>query len=193
MKEGGALPLPFDPRVVAARALTVLRLLAIAPFVAALVAAHAGSGAARIALALVFVAVVASDWMDGRLARAAGAATPLWGVADVGADAAFNVGALGAAAALGIIGPRAALGVALLAGAYLARVLAIRGAPPRPAYDALGHAAGVSFYVLSGLVVGHLAVGIPALGPLRVAADGVFAYTLLVLGVRALCGGKRSA
>lgn len=193
MKDGGAPPLALDPRGVAARVLTVLRVLAIGPFVALLVAAHAGSVGARVALAVAFAAVAASDWIDGRLARAAGSATPLWGLADVSADAAFNAGALGAAAALGLIGPQAAFGVVLLAGVYLARAPALRGGPRRAAHDPLGHAAGVSFYALSGLVAGHVAVGIPALGALALAADAVFAYTLLVLLVRAVCAGKSSA
>src|SRR5262245_1353247 len=103
-----------------ARGLTLGRLALVGPFVWLLtvVARDPGGPAAKI-LVVCYLGAIASDWLDGRLARAAGAADSRWGVVDVVADVTFNLGSLACAAALGLIGVWVPLGVAVLGGRYL--------------------------------------------------------------------------
>ncbi len=138
-----------------------------------------------------FAAIALSDWADGRLARTAGRASSGWGIVDVAADVAFNAAALGAAAWHGLIGPAVAVGVLILGGVYF---VGVRGEPAagRPR-DRLGHAAGVGFYVLVGVVVAHVAIGLPGPRVVALLADALAGYVVVVLGVRVGCGGNRSA
>jgi len=167
---------------VAARTLTVARAVAIVPFIGLLLAAaRGGSLATRCALVLCYGGVALSDFMDGKLARRAGAANPWWARADVGADILFNFSSLAAAAWLGLIGPWVAAGMALLGGRFLRRILR-DPAPARPelSEDRLGKLAGVLYYGLVGSISAEVASG-GLFGPFALAraGDAVFLYTLV--------------
>lgn len=129
----------------AARALTLFRFVAIAPYVAWL------EPGAPPALAAFYVAVAASDFVDGRLARRANATSAAWGRADAAADIAFNTAALAAAAAGGFIGPWAPLAVAILGTGFLVRQRTA-SLETGETGDLPGKLAGVFFYALVGIV-----------------------------------------
>ncbi len=163
-----------------ARALTLFRFVAIVPFVWLLEeSVQAGGGSPW--LAILYVAVALSDWLDGRLARRANASSARWGRLDAAADITFNGSALAAAAALGVIAPWAAIAVCVMgAGFLLRKTLPEGGMEDRP-----GKLAGVLFYALVGLVAAEAtAPGI--LGPTVVwaAGDAVAVYAAGVLAVR---------
>ena len=163
-----------------ARALTLFRFVAIAPFVWLLNEAVLGGGGPPW-LALLYVAVALSDWVDGRMARRANASSARWGRLDAAADIAFNAVALAAAAVLGVIGPWAAIAVSVLGAGFLTR----RTPPRGEVEDRPGKLAGVLFYGLVGLVaVEATSPGI--LGPMAVwvAGDAAALYAAGVLGVR---------
>jgi phosphatidylglycerophosphate synthase len=159
----------------------LLRLLAVLPFVWLFVAAaeSADPGTAA-ALAGVYVAVALSDLIDGKLARLAGTAGPGWGRMDVAADMTFNLASLACAAGLGRIGFWVPASVALLGGRFLLRLLGM-GRLAAIAYDRLGNLAGVLYYLLVGLIVFDMWLGIPGGWLVARAADGVFLYTIYAL------------
>jgi len=169
---------------IAARSLTLARVVAVVPFLGLLVdVAHDGSLAARSVLALLYGFVVLSDFMDGRIARRAGAASAFWARADVGADMFFNLSGLAAAARLGLIGPWVAAGMALLAGRFVLRIS--RGSAQKRAElpeDRVGKLAGVLFYVLVGWITAEVTSG-GLLGRFALArgGDAVFLYALVAL------------
>jgi phosphatidylglycerophosphate synthase len=154
-----------------ARALTLFRLLAVVPFAWLLAA---GGGAS---LAPFFVAVALSDWLDGKLARTAGAANARWGKIDAAADVAFNCAALSAAARLGLVGVWVPSAIAALGGRFLLRSLA----KEQIHYDGAGNLAGVLYYVLVGVVVAHVAIGVPSAWLVARAGDAVSLYTVFAL------------
>jgi phosphatidylglycerophosphate synthase len=169
-----------------ARSLTVLRLLAVAPFVWLFVAAAESADArAAAALAGFYVAVALSDLIDGKLARLAGAASPRWGRMDVAADMTFNLASLTCAAALGRIGFWVPASVALLGGRFLLRLLGTRRSAAI-AYDRAGNLAGVLYYLLVGAIVFDQWLGIPGGWLVARAADGVFLYTVYALSAGSL-------
>jgi phosphatidylglycerophosphate synthase len=176
---------------VLARALTVARFVAILPFVALLNEA-AASGAGSPALAALWVAVAISDWSDGRIARRANAATPLWGRLDAAADISFNASTLAAAAWLEWISPWAPLAVVVMGLGFLAR-----RSPPHPEAslptspqggevgDRPGKLAGVLFYALVGMVAAEgAAPGILGAAFVRFAGDVVAVYAAGVVSAR---------
>jgi phosphatidylglycerophosphate synthase len=181
----------------AARALTLSRLVALPLFLWLIATAHA-TGAHRLALVALYGALAASDALDGRLARAAGAASARWGLVDVAADVVFNAASLGVAAALGLVGAWVPAGVVVLGGRFLLRAGragaarppadCAEAAGPRAVEDRAGKVAGVLYYVLVGLVVAEIAVGVPPPAVVRRLGDAVFLYTLGVLAARR---GKR--
>jgi phosphatidylglycerophosphate synthase len=179
----------------AARLLTVLRFVALAPFLWALAAVAADpSPASRLGLVALYAAVVSSDFLDGMLARAAGAANRRWGAFDVLADVTFNCASLACAAWLGRIGPWVPAGTALLAARYLwqasrAPADALGESLPR---DRAGNLAGVAYYLLVGLVVCDVSVGMPGARWVKRCGDAVFACTALLL-LRGAVGAPTSS
>ena len=176
-----------------ARLLTVFRFVALPGFLW-MMAAAAGGRSSGAPLVVLYLAVALSDFFDGRLARAAGAAEPRWAILDVAADVTFNLASLACAAWLGLVGLWVPAGVAVLAGRFVARNLTL----PAPSGDTLaedraGKLAGVIYYALVGIVVGELAAGVPGRRAVSLAGDLTFLYTLLVLGTSLRRPPKSSA
>ena len=139
-----------------ANALTALRLAAVPPMV---VAVLAGSSAAACAL---FALAVATDLLDGRVARRFGEATPLGGLLDHCADATFVAAGLGALALRGDV--PAPLPV-LVAAAFVQYVLDSRAlAGRRLRASGLGRVNGVAYFVLLGIPLLRDALGLGAPG-----------------------------
>jgi len=137
-----------------ANALTALRLAAVPPLVVAILA---GSAAAACAL---FALAVATDLLDGRVARRFGEATPLGGLLDHCADATFVAAGLGALAFRGDVPAPLPL---LVAAAFLQYVLDSRAlAGRRLRASGLGRANGVAYFVLLGIPLVRDALGLPA-------------------------------
>jgi phosphatidylglycerophosphate synthase len=170
-----------------ANALTALRLLA-APALAAAV----GAGAPGIALAL-FVFAVATDLLDGRVARRFGESSPLGGFLDHLCDATFVATGLAAFARRGEL---PALLPWLVALAFLQYTLDSRalaaargeagGAPPLRA-SALGRWNGIAYFALLGIPVVRdgLALGWPSAGAVYAAGVLLVASTLVSMADRA--------
>lgn len=167
-----------------ARGLTLARILAIPPFVWALLRIDsAPDGQWRILLIAAYLYAILSDLIDGPLARRANAKSYFWGQVDAFSDVAFNAAALAAAAWAGRIGPWAALGVSALGAQFLLRCMRGAGSTDESLpEDAAGKWAGVFFYALVGVVVceaglswAWLAPILPWLGRL------VFLYALYLL------------
>jgi len=169
---------------VAARGLTLGRLASIPLFLFLLVQTHhAGPQYWRVSLLLLYVGIALSDFLDGRLARKAGASSHVWGQIDAAADIAFTSLSLVVASWLGCVGPWVPLGVAVLGGRFLLRNL---GRQPlragRLVEDRAGKAAGVIYYLLVGAVALELSVvGEGGRWYLARAGDAVFLYTLFLL------------
>lgn len=171
----------------AARALTLLRFATIAPFAWLLgyLAENPNPllGATLVAL---YLAVVASDFIDGRLARAAGGASVVWGRVDVLADVTFNVASLAVAAAAGVVRAWLPATVALLGARYLF-VCFTAGARADLPVDTPGKVAGVLFYAMVGVAVAQVTQAIP--GALLTSALGdalaVYGAWLFVRGLGA--------
>lgn len=168
----------------AARLLTALRFVALPPFLWTLAAVAADpSRASGVALVALYAGVASSDFLDGVLARVAHAANQRWGALDVLADVTFNCASLACAAWLGRIGPWVPAGVALLAARYLWKVSrtpadGLRESLPR---DRAGNLAGVAYYLLVGLVVCDVSVGVPGARWVERCGDAVFAFTAFLL------------
>ncbi|HKJ10968.1 MAG TPA: CDP-diacylglycerol--glycerol-3-phosphate 3-phosphatidyltransferase [Ornithinimicrobium sp.] len=75
-------------------ALTVLRIALVPVFVVVFVADDGGSSAMRIWAAVIFVVAIATDWLDGDLARRQGLVTDFGKIADPIADKALTGAAL---------------------------------------------------------------------------------------------------
>jgi phosphatidylglycerophosphate synthase len=166
-----------------ARTLTLFRLLAVVPF--ACLVARGGGGS----LAVFFAAVALSDWLDGKLARAAGAANARWGKIDAAADVAFNCAALASAASRHLVGVWVPAAIAALGGRFLLRSLE----DEHIRYDRAGNLAGVLYYVVVGIVVAHLSIGVPGASLVARAGDAVFFYTLFALGSSVARGSPKSS
>jgi len=168
----------------AARGLTLARLGAIPLFLWLLVhTQHDASQLWRMNLLLLYVGIVLSDVLDGRLARRAGAPSHGWGQVDAAADIAFTSLSLAAAAWLGRVGPWVPVGVAVLGGRFL-----LRNRRPQPTLvgrlmeDRAGKAAGVIYYLLVGAVACDMVVdGEGSRWWVARAGDAVFLYTLFLL------------
>ena len=168
----------------AARGLTLARLASIPLFLFLLVQTHrAGPQHWGMSLLLLYVCIALSDFLDGRLARKAGAPSHVWGQIDAAADIAFTCLSLAAAAWLELVGPWVPLGVAVLGGRFLLRNL---GHQPilqgRLVEDRAGKAAGVIYYLLVGAVAIELSVaGEGGRWFIARAGDAVFLYTFFLL------------
>ena len=169
----------MSPLAVLARALTLGRFVAILPFVVLLNEA-AASGAGSPALAALWGGVALSDWSDGRIARRAGAASPLWGRLDAAADIAFNASTLAAAAWLGWIAPWAPIAVVVMGLGFL-----LRGPREGGVEDRTGKLAGVLFYALVGWIAEEAAFpGLLGAAVVRGAGDVVALYAAGVVSAR---------
>jgi phosphatidylglycerophosphate synthase len=160
--------------------MTGLRLLC-AP-VAAL-AVH--RGASGLALVL-FVLAVATDLLDGRLARRSGGASPLGGLLDHATDATFVSLGLLALAASGVVPLPLPLLVAAAFVQYTLDSRALRGSVLRA--SALGRWNGVAYYVLLGIPVVRNGAGLgwPPDALVRALGWALVATTLVSMGLRAL-------
>jgi len=128
-----------------ANALTGLRLLA-APLLALAIL----DGLALEALAL-FVLAVATDFLDGAVARRRGEATALGGLLDHTTDAAFVVVGL---SALAVAGPVPGLLPWMIAAAFLQYAIDSRASGRRALRaSSLGRINGIAYYVLLGIPV----------------------------------------
>src|SRR5262249_16452091 len=104
----------------AERGLTLARLGGIPLFLWLLVhTQREGAQRWRMSLLLLYVCIALSDFLDGRLARKAGAPSHAWGQIDAAADIAFTSLSLATAAWLWRVGPWGPAGVAVLGGRFL--------------------------------------------------------------------------
>ena len=128
----------------------------------------------------VFALAVASDLLDGLLARRRGSASPLGALLDHTADAVFVTLTLwGIAYAEAQVGVDLVPGILPLAIAlaflqYLVDSKAMAGKPLRTSW--LGRANGIAYFVLAGVVIGRHALDLTWLP-----AEGVYWLGLLVL------------
>ncbi len=162
-----------------ANALSTLRLLSAPVFALALAEERAG-----LAFGL-FGMAVATDLLDGRLARARGEASALGGLLDHLADATFvTLGLLGAAAR-GAAPPLLPALVALAFAQYAADSRALRGELLRA--SSLGRLNGIAYFVPLGTVVVRDALGLafPADGWIRLLGWLLVGSTLLSMIDRA--------
>jgi phosphatidylglycerophosphate synthase len=163
-----------------ANALTALRLLC-GPLLVLAILEHAA-----LAAACLFGLAVASDLLDGRIARRYGEVSALGGFLDHASDAAFV--SLGLAA-LAVRGEAPALLPALVALAFLQYTLDSRVLAGRPLRaSALGRWNGIAYFVPVGTLVVRDALGLAWPGPDLVRALGwlLVASTLLSMADRAL-------
>jgi len=96
---------------------------------------------------------VATDLLDGPLARRLGGATRHGALLDNAADVTFVLGAASTGAALGLLPWRVPIAIGIAFGAYALASAGGRGEAAR-AYTRIGHAAGVCNYLLAGLLAG---------------------------------------
>ena len=169
----------------AARGLTLARLASIPLFLFLLVQTdRTGPQPWGLSLLLLYVCIALSDFLDGWLARKAGAPSQVWGQIDATADIAFTSLSLATAAWLGRVGPWVPAGVAILGGRFLLRNLLQHQPTPqgRLVEDRAGKAAGVIYYLLVGVVAIELSVvGEGGQWCIARAGDAVFLYTLFLL------------
>lgn len=178
-----SLPLASTPRPgwrTRANALTALRLAA-APLLAAAIV----WGASAAAL-LLFAVAVATDLLDGRVARRLGEASPLGGFLDHASDAAFVSTGLAALAYLGQLPAALSACVMLAFVQYALDSRALAGRPLRA--SALGRWNGIAYFVLLGVPLVRDAAGLGWPGPGVVYALGLalLATTLVSMADRAL-------
>jgi phosphatidylglycerophosphate synthase len=180
-RPGGGPARPGDSAwLTRANALTLLRLAAALPLACAIVA-----GEARLAAAL-FAAAVATDILDGRVARRFGESSALGGLLDHAADATTVVCGLGALAWRGAVPEPLPALVALAFAQYALDSRALAGQRLRA--SALGRANGIAYFVLLGAPLARDALGLSAPGPALVRGLGwaLVATTLLSAADRAL-------
>ena len=168
----------------AARGLTLARLASIPLFLFLLVQTYrAGLQPWGLSLLLLYVCIALSDFLDGWLARKAGAPSHVWGQIDAIADIAFTSLSLATAAWLGCVGPWVPAGIAVLGGRFLLQNL--RHQPTlqgRLVEDRAGKAAGVIYYLLVGAVAVELSMeGEGGRWFIARVGDAVFLYTLFLL------------
>jgi len=167
-----------------ARSFTLARFGATLPFLYLLVkVVEEPPGQQSMGLGLFFLAIAASDLLDGFFARMAQASSYRWGQLDALADILFNTASLLVAAWSGLLGFWVPLGVIVLATLFIHRNRRSEGpGHARLSEDRLGKAAGVVYYLLVGAVVLSLWLRTE---PVRTAlwwlGNLVFVYTLAVL------------
>ena len=168
------------PWLTRANALTGLRLAGAVPLAFAIAAGEAALAAA------LFGAAVATDLLDGRVARRFGEASPLGGLLDHAADAFTVVCGLGALAWRGAVPEPLPALVALAFAQYALDSRALAGRRLRA--SALGRANGIAYFALLGTPLVRDALGLAAPGPALVRDFGwaLVATTLLSAADRAL-------
>jgi len=134
-----------------AHLLTVLRMLLAVALPASLVRAITGD----VAPLLLALSAVATDFLDGRLARRAGRASRVGAWMDVGADVAFVLSGTVTAAALGMTSWLVPIAIALSSSTFFLASCQ-RASAGGLAYNRLGHAAGIANYGLVLLVAVHV-------------------------------------
>ena len=150
------------------------------------VAILAGSAAGACAL---FALAVATDLLDGRVARRFGEATPLGGLLDHCADATFVAAGLGALACRGDVPAPLPL---LVAAAFLQYVLDSRAlAGRRLRASGLGRVNGIAYFVLLGTPLVRDVLGLAAPGHAAVRGLGwlLVATTVASMAERARARG----
>jgi phosphatidylglycerophosphate synthase len=137
------------------------------------------------ALAL-FTVAVATDLVDGPLARRLGQASPLGGLFDHATDAAFVTAALGALAAAGLVPWLLPVLVPLAFLQYMLDSRALAGRPLRGSW--LGRWNGIGYFVLAGFVLAANALPLELPGPAAWAAGAwlLIASTLTSMTSRAI-------
>lgn len=138
--------------------------LALAPLFAAAVLA-AERGATGWVAATLFALVIASDALDGRLARRLGTASAAGRAVDHGADIAFLLLAMTTYVAIGALPWWVPAAVAAAFAAYVRDWRWPAARPPRWRADRVGHVGGVCNWVLVGVLVGNRTVGLGWLPP----------------------------
>ena len=116
-----------------------------------------------------FAVAAATDFLDGIVARRGAGPTAHGAILDNAADVAFVLAGTATGARLGLVPVAVPVAIVLAVVAYAAASARRRG----PAYSAIGHAAGVLNYAITGLIAG--AVAFPGRGwsPLLAGASGV--------------------
>ena len=147
----------------AANAITALR-VALTPLFAWAVL-RAGDGHSGWPAAIAFALVAVSDFVDGRIARRFGAAGAAGRVFDHAADITFLLVAFGLYVALGVLPWWVPASVAVSFAAYVTDSLRRSGAHPRLIGSRLGHLGGICNYVLVGVLVGNVTLGLQWLPP----------------------------
>ncbi len=162
-----------------ANAVTLTRALA-APFLVAAVVTHSNGWAAAL-----FALAVATDLVDGRLARLRGESSTLGGLLDHSTDALFCTMGLAALAWIGEVPALLPCLVAIAFLQYLADSRSIRGRPLRA--SSLGRRNGVLYFVMVGVPVVRDALGLtwPEVHLVRALGWALSISTLLSMADRA--------
>ncbi len=161
----------------AAEALSVFRVLAALPLAWAVVAGVWATAAG------IFAAAVATDLLDGPLARRRGDPRPSGALLDHGADALFVTAGLGAFSWHGAVSPLLPLLVALAFVQYAWDSGAHRGAPLRG--HAIGRINGIAYYVLVGAQITATGWWPSAAPALEILSLGLIATTAFSMSQRA--------
>lgn len=162
----------------AANAVTLSRLLLVAPF---LLAVTGAAGTPGWLAAPLFLLIAASDVVDGRVARRLGTTSVRGRLFDHAADLCFVLAALTSYAWRGSISWAAPVAVAAAFGLYLAEFLRARGGRTRVPVTAnrLGHLGGVCNYIVIGVLVSNETLGLHLIsgGAIRLIAASVVIYS----------------
>jgi phosphatidylglycerophosphate synthase len=142
----------------AANAITALR-VALTPVFAWCVL-RGPPGGARWPAAVVFTLVAVSDFIDGRIARRFGAAGSVGQALDHAADIAFILTALGLYVALGAAPWWVPTSIAASFAAYVVDSLRRSGTRRHLIGSRIGHLGGICNYVLIGVLVGNVTLGL---------------------------------
>jgi phosphatidylglycerophosphate synthase len=169
---------PGARKLTPANALTLLRLLLVAPFVVAV------RGGAPLAASLVFALAAASDFVDGRVARRRGETSDHGGFLDHAVDATFVATGAAALASVGVLPALLAPSIAIAFVQYAldSRLLQASGLKA----SVLGRWNGIAYYVIVAVPVVRDALGLGWPGPSLVKALGwtLLATTLLSISDR---------
>jgi phosphatidylglycerophosphate synthase len=170
-----------------ANAVTLTRVVCV-PLMAAAVL-----GEAQLAAALIFAWAVATDLVDGRLARSRGEVSNFGGLLDHSTDALFCSVGLGALACVGVVPVPLPFLVALAFTQYMLDSRSIAGQPLRASF--LGRWNGIFYFVMIGIPVVRDALGLGWPGDDLVMAIGwaLVASTLVSMSDRlvALLSSRR--
>lgn len=139
-------------RLTLSNGVTLLRLLSVPFFFAAILERHWA-----VACALFWLAV-GTDFADGRIARARGESTHFGGLLDHASDASFVTAGLAALAVGGRVTPLLPLLVVVAFAQYVLDSRWLAGRPLRA--SALGRWNGICYFVPAGIVVSREALGL---------------------------------